>query len=158
VFALTATATQDEENKTVRAGFNGYLTKPLDLQALLAELARYLTVKEQKRVVVSQEEGSIDFLPQQLERLPELCGLLQAEILPVWETLHGAMVMDDIEAFADRLHVIGNEYKAQGVIRYAEHLKTWAQEFDILQIEAMLQEFPDLIQALDDRKENEREA
>lgn len=42
IIALTALAMKDEEEKIRQAGCDGYLTKPLDIQQLLKEVAKYL--------------------------------------------------------------------------------------------------------------------
>jgi hypothetical protein len=86
-----------------------------------------------------------------------LHGVLQTELFPVWERLHGALDMDDIEAFAERLIAVSAAYQAQGLRRYAEQLREWAQQFDILRLEVALREFPDFLAALNRRPEEDHE-
>jgi CheY-like chemotaxis protein len=156
VFALTATATSDESAKTIRAGFSGYLTKPLDLQTLLTEISRFLPCKKQAEAATTpQEETPLEFWPQDAARRPQLRDRLRTECLPIWETLTGAMDMDEIEAFAEQLSTVSDEYQAPGIRRYAEQLRDWAQQFDVVQTEAMLRIFPDAVAQLDDNALNE---
>lgn len=158
IIAITATATTDEATKARQSGFDGYLIKPLEIQTLLAELARFLPATAQGTSVpkpVAHEEVVLTFLPERLERIPELRGMLQTELFPIWETLHGALDMDDIEAFAERLIAVSAAYQAQGLRRYAEQLREWAQQFDILRLEVALREFPDFLAALNRRPEED---
>lgn len=154
VFALTATATSDEAAKTIRAGFSGYLTKPLDLQTLLTELSQFLPRKDTEQVEATPEETTLEFWPQDVMRTLELRDRLCTDFLPIWETLTGAMDMDEIEEFAEQLSTVGDEYQATGIRRYAEQLRDWAQQFDVVQTEAMLRIFPDAVAQLDNKALN----
>ena len=42
IIAMTANAFEEDRRQAGEAGMNGYLTKPVDMQALLQELQRYL--------------------------------------------------------------------------------------------------------------------
>jgi two-component system, cell cycle response regulator DivK len=42
VVALTASAMQGDREKALAAGFNGYLTKPVSLETLRAEISRHI--------------------------------------------------------------------------------------------------------------------
>jgi signal transduction histidine kinase/CheY-like chemotaxis protein len=148
IIALTAIATTDETAKARSCGFDGYLVKPLVIQTLLTELARFLPVVDQGGAAPTpamQRAERNDFMPEQRERIPELLGVFQTELLPIWEMLHGVMDMDEFEIFADRLNVIGTDYQAQGLIRYAEQLRGWAQQFDITRLDVALREFSDMM-------------
>ncbi len=46
VVALTAHAMQDDRERLLKAGFDGYLAKPVDVQALAAELERVRGTRE----------------------------------------------------------------------------------------------------------------
>ena len=151
VIALTATATTAEAAKIAAAGFDGGLTKPLDMPALFAELAHYLPViaqAEAEAAPVAKKSALSELLPAQRELRPELLRVLTTELQPLWETLHGALDMDEIETFAERLSSVGATYQAPGLIRYAAQLRESAQQFDILRLEMALREFPDFLAAL----------
>ena len=152
VFIMTATATSEEAAKAERAGFDGYLTKPLDLPILLTELSRFLPRKDSEptEAATTTEETPLGFWPQDVEQMPQLRDHLRTDFLPIWETLTGAIDMDDIEEFAEQLLTVGGTYQAHGLQRYAEQLRDWAQQFDIVRIETMLREFPDAVAQLDD--------
>jgi signal transduction histidine kinase/CheY-like chemotaxis protein len=148
IIALTAIATTDETAKARSCGFDGYLVKPLVIQTILTELARFLPVVDQGGAAPTpamQRAERNDFMPEQRERIPELLGVFQTELLPIWEMLHGVMDMDEFEIFADRLNVIGTDYQAQGLIRYAEQLRGWAQQFDITRLDVALREFSEMM-------------
>ena len=64
------------------------------------------------------------------------------------ETLTGAMDMDEIEEFAEQLLAVSDKYQVRGMRLYAEQLRDWAQQFDIVRVETMLREFPNYVNAL----------
>jgi len=150
VIALTASATTEEADKIAAAGFEGYLTKPLDIQMLFRIFARYLPVLEQSQSAIAPQEETpaFDYLPKQHEQLPELLHVLRDELEPVWNTLHGAMDMDEIEAFAERLQVVGITYQSAGIQRYAGQLRAYAEQFDILHLETALRAYADILTEL----------
>ncbi len=150
VIALTATATTEEADNIAKAGFDGCLTKTLDIQALFRLLARYLTVREQTEAHVAPpaEEPRFDYLPERRDLLPELLRVLQTELQPIWDTLHGAMDMDEIEAFAERLQAVGITYQSAGLQRYAAQLRAYAEQFDILHLETALRAYSDILAEL----------
>ncbi|GAK53852.1 sensory box histidine kinase/response regulator [Candidatus Moduliflexus flocculans] len=150
VIALTASATTEDAEKIAAAGFDGHLTKPLDIHALFRQLARYLPTRDQasETTLPPAEKTARDYLPEQREKLPDLLQVLQAELQPIWETLRGAMDMDEIEAFAERVQVIGITYQSAGLQRYASQLRAYAEQFDILHLETALRAYADILAEL----------
>jgi CheY-like chemotaxis protein len=57
IFALTANATKQDELECLEAGFDLFLTKPIDREKLLEALACYLSIsdKSQNSLVISEE-------------------------------------------------------------------------------------------------------
>jgi CheY-like chemotaxis protein len=50
VVALTAYAMDGDREKVLSAGFDGYITKPLDMKTLYREVSRYLELPPRKKV------------------------------------------------------------------------------------------------------------
>jgi two-component system cell cycle response regulator DivK len=49
VVAVTAFAMQDDRDRAIDAGFDGYLQKPLSVRELPNQVQRFLTVRQQRR-------------------------------------------------------------------------------------------------------------
>ena len=159
VIALTAAATTEEAAKIAAAGFDGYLTKPLETAALFRALAQFLPILAPQAAAPSppaEEPRRPDFCPADPALLPALRETLHAELLPRWENLQGALDMDDIEAFAAQLSAVGATYQATGLERYAAQLRAWADQFEILQLETALRAYPEMVADLDKAREDEQ--
>ena len=129
VIALTATMAIHEAIKTSSSEFDCYLPKPIDMQALFAELARYLPLKKQSESILTQpvthKDVLAEFLPQQPGRLPELVDLLQAELLPVWQTLQGALDIDEVGSVCRKIKNSRRRISGTGVDHiHSTHART----------------------------------
>jgi CheY-like chemotaxis protein len=49
VVALTAYAMDGDREKVLGAGFDGYITKPLDMKTLYREVSKYLAAPREKK-------------------------------------------------------------------------------------------------------------
>ncbi len=149
VIALTASVPTDVKAKIQEFGFDGYLTKPVNIQNLFSELSRYLTYTKQAQPVTkttAEDEAFQHLIPEDLDKLPELIGVL----LPAWQELQGVLEMDRIEAFAEKLLKFGNDHHIQDFITYAENLREYAQNFDVTHLEGALRNFESLVKLIDD--------
>ncbi len=151
VIAFTASATTSDRAKIQEFGFDGYLTKPVNIQDLFDELSRYLTHTEQAQPPTktkAQDDTLYHLIPEDLDKLPELTRVLQTDMLPAWQELQGVLEMDRIEAFAERLLKLGHEHHVQEIITYAENLREYAQNFDVTHLEAALRHFESVVKLL----------
>lgn len=60
IFALTADATRQDELECLEAGFDLFLTKPIDREKLLEALACYLPISEINKIKVDNPEGAFE--------------------------------------------------------------------------------------------------
>ncbi|MCP4110966.1 MAG: hypothetical protein GY749_36495 [Desulfobacteraceae bacterium] len=129
---------------------DGYLTKPVKINVLFGELSRYLKSAEKEK---QAPENNIRFktsVYENIERLPELAGVLKKEILPCLDELQGALIMDDIRKFGQRLQSLGKEHNARELICYSEYLFEYAENFDIASINETFKDIFGTVEQLTD--------
>jgi len=142
IIALTASVTVEEQNKIKAHDFDGYLSKPVNTQNLLNELSRYLKYLE-KPVITETATDTLSL--ENIIELPILCQTLVEQMLPLCQELKDVIDIDAIEAFAEQLFQLAEKHQAQQLIHYAEHLREFAQNFDIDGLEKTLQQFDEMV-------------
>ena len=149
VIALTASATVDEKAKTKAHGFDGYLSKPINIHELFSELSRYLKYT-QKSVADSSQVAEVDntLHPAEIADLPGLRKKLKQEVMPIFEEATVTTGMEIVAKLAEKIIELGNEYHIPVFNRYGEVLLESTQLFDIAYIKKTLKEFPDFIKPL----------
>jgi len=146
VIALTAYASMDEKAKTKLHGFDGYLTKPINISALFSELSRYLkhtTVTDTPQITNAEVDNTIN--PAEIANLPELQNRLKQEIMPLWEEIEVVMEMGMIAELANKMIQLGNEYNIPAFIQYGEPLLENTKIFRITYIQSALEKLPALL-------------
>ncbi len=152
VIALTASSKVGNPAKLKESGFDGFLAKPVTMRHLFKEMSRFLTSVEKPVPIL---EHNVDDTPQEslapeeLKRLPDLIRTLREEFMPQWEESKGAMEMEAVEGFSERLLKLGEEYKVPGLIRYAGELLEFTRDFDVEQMETALKEFPGIVKKIE---------
>jgi PAS domain S-box-containing protein len=147
VFALTATIHDFTEIK--RYGFDGYLLKPVSLSALFKELSQHLKYKIKPTVQVPKIIPSSKNSPETIR--PILLEQLEKEVMSAWQEIEGFIDIEMIEVFAQQLIRLSQESNLVSLRQYGKKLYDYAQNFDILQLENTLPQFPDIVKQL---KEN----
>ncbi|MGI9519983.1 MAG: response regulator, partial [Pirellulaceae bacterium] len=152
IIALTANAMQGDEQKCIDAGCSGFLSKPVDMDKLVATVAQALSVDPQ---TVSPEEvveptiGQAEESREPMFSLPEANGF--AEVLAIGlEAMGSAWSRKDLGMFADVCEELGEAANAFGKTRTAGRLETMirhahendqaaiSEQFDHLENAAML--------------------
>jgi hypothetical protein len=71
-----------------------------------------------------------------------LAAILTEQLLPIWEPIQNAWVLDDIEGFASRLNQLTAAYAFDPLIEYSRLLQAQLRNFELDQAHLTLQEFP----------------
>ena len=131
---------------------NGYLSKPVDRRQLLEQLAKFLPHRNASEPVAeSKAQGKFTpaALPEKAKsRLPELIGLLDAEMTAHWDDLQKKRLVKDIELFARRMTNLGEEFDILAVREYGERIIAAVEAFDVPRMKKNLNQFPALINDL----------
>ncbi len=156
VIALTATVLKESQAKIQAHGFDGYVKKPVTRSELFQELTRFLPYAEQQPALSRSDRdeqlGDIEHwaaLPvDTLNALPEILQRLEDEFMPLWESIRQNGVFDEIEDFARQIAKFGENYSLTILEQFGNDLVTHVGNFDIDQIEANLDTYPQLIEHL----------
>ncbi|MCK5719436.1 MAG: PAS domain S-box protein, partial [Thiomargarita sp.] len=149
IIALTASVFIEEKYKVLEHGFDGFLSKPINLSSLLEKLADYLTMTQKMEVETSPDIEEISLIglmvaTNTIKQSPELINILTTTVIPLWKETKVMMEVDMVIKFTDELIKLGNNYHIPSFIHYAEQLREFSQNFDILNTENFLNQFSEI--------------
>ncbi len=154
VIAVTASG-MGESKQQVSQAFDGYLIKPVSRGELIAALAQFLHhTKVESDSEPAESPVTVDAVdtwsPESMDadtvaRLPGLVEILEGEQQATWEGLRGALVIDKLETFADRIRKLGEEYGYPPLASWGERLMQQAEMFDLDGLPKTLEGFPNMI-------------
>jgi PAS domain S-box-containing protein len=150
IVALTASVKMGDKSKMkAQYGFDGYLSKPVKMCDLFAELSHYLSHQTALRTETAAPVEILSALtPEKIARLPELIETLEKEMMPVLKKISGVLEMGAIENFAKQVGELGTEYNMLSLVYYADNLCEFSHNFDIANIEGALKKFPEIVENL----------
>jgi len=130
IISITADVKANEKYENY---FNGFLTKPINFERLLKEVAKFIPVKSEKQIEqkISKSENwqpSVDLL----ERVSEYAK-------PLIKKLEKAIKIDDVISLSKVLIAIGLEHKSEEMVKKGEELLNSARIFDIISIKSNFQ-------------------
>jgi len=149
IIALTASVNFNDEKAQIEAhGFDGYLSKPINISKLIRKLSRYLkyTAFNYDSEVKTKELEIFNLV--ELAYIPELKKKLKQEIMPLWEDANIMVETKVVAKLAKNLLKLGNEYNIPAFISYGESLLKNNKKFNIAEIMKALKQFPDLVKPL----------
>ncbi len=159
VIALSASAKADDLSAQKEVAFDGYLSKPVDINKLLNILSNYLAYTEKSKTSkTAKEQPGIDLNLDNVNNPAELIHILENEVSSKWEKLKGAVRTRDIEDFAVKMKELGQKHNSTVLMVYGDSLYNYAREYDIESIYRAIEKFPDLLSELIkmDKKINSR--
>lgn len=145
IIALTASVMEHEKQKIAHSGFDGYLTKPIHTEQLVAELMRFLPLRGESSA--GNEMGNVS-TAQKVEiggSLSSIIEQLETECLQEWNTVRKSGRIDAIAAFGKRIEKIGKAGNVDVVSAFGREVAERAEEFDIEQVDGLLVKFPELL-------------
>ncbi len=156
VIALTASALKGTQEKIQAYGFDGSLRKPVTRAELFQELTRFLPysakapVEKRSDPAEQLEDVKHDaVLPvETLNALPDIIERLEHEFMPSWKSARRHGVFEEIEDFARQNKKFGETSSLNILEKFGSALLTHVRNFDIEQIEASLDAYPQLIERL----------
>jgi signal transduction histidine kinase/DNA-binding NarL/FixJ family response regulator len=156
IIALTGTVGGIEEPKMTECGFNGYISKPVDMEDLIGRLADHLEysvpAETQRGETETTGEGG-GFDAAGIEDLPRLTAVLKDEIMPLCKEMEEAVEMEEVENLAVRLRELARFHRVPPLDTYAADLDESARNFDITNIDKTLKQFRHMVEKLLELKE-----
>ncbi|MDM8565807.1 PAS domain S-box protein [Candidatus Halobeggiatoa sp. HSG11] len=134
IIALTASAIDTHKEK-----FDGFLCKPINIQELFNELSRYL--KHTKTSKTSKNSLLVD---KNITDISILINILE-EMQLILSEITGVIEIDAVEKFANQIKGLANTHNSKFLLNYANKLFKFSKNFDIVNIEKTLAEFPDIL-------------
>jgi len=160
IVAITAAAMKDDEME-INALCDGYLKKPVKKEALIAELARFLSHSKKKAVpgpsasskseenlIIKKEPAPYEPDAETKRKIPGLLRLLESEFMPQWKEISAMMVMDEVKQLADDLNHIGRNYRFQPLTEFGDQLSGCVEIYDVEGVKMKIAEFPKIIEQM----------
>ena len=117
IVAMTANAMHGDRERCLQAGMDGYVSKPVDRQGLMAEIRRVLrgataTVDDGSSPALTPDEGlpdmnlddCLDRLEGDRELVAELAGMVNAELPQLVSDMRRAVEARDADTLRRRAH------------------------------------------------------
>ena len=153
VIALTASAMKKDKEKIMRAGFNGYLKKPIEQSGLFKELTRFLKHSKDTTVKKDTDIPETTNLPETIHqetlgKIPEVIEQLENEFTKSWESVRQNQHAPDIKEFGLRIKALGDSLSLSALTDFGENLLSHVNSFDIENMWKTLNSFPVLIKRI----------
>lgn len=145
VIAITASVMGEDLEKVRQYGFDGYLRKPVSRQDLFRAMAQFLPLTDGDERSVEQEFTPVDIPSTQLH--PFLTAI-DNELMPQWQAVKDKGDFDLIAEFSDHLHQLASSHAIQPIIDFAAQLREHVLSFDIIEVDILMKQFPDIISAM----------
>ena len=126
VIAISAGASREDENKSVAAGANAFIPKPIDLNVLLKSIGTLLHVnwveEAASQALVAEEPGSAALVVPPQEEMAVLHTLaLTGNMLDIRAYATKLAGLDPrYGPFADQLRRLAQTYQSAGILRLVE--------------------------------------
>jgi Amt family ammonium transporter len=140
IIALTANAVRGDREKCLAAGMNGYVSKPIDRSALLAEIERFVGTQTPAETVVIKPAAAADLVPTPDDdggstALPEArdAAAIEADVFQIDELLHRCQGDHDfagrvLDKFRKRLPQEVGELRQAFAARDVERVRSVAHQ------------------------------
>ncbi|MBF0398476.1 MAG: CHASE domain-containing protein, partial [Desulfobacterales bacterium] len=143
IIALTALASTNDQEKIMKSGFDGYISKPVIVEELFKNLSRYL-----KYYIKEDLKDDFDITQKDdFEDLDKVIQIVQNELIPITETLKGALEIENVEYFAKKMLEIAMKNHIKILFDFSKQLIEQTEAFDIEGIANTLNRFKILIES-----------
>ncbi len=146
VLALTGDLVSLPGSPSAPDGYDGYLAKPVELDALLTQLSRFL---ETCAVDQPPPPRPVDFLDnlriEEITNPKSLAHLLETEFLPRCHAFDESLVISRVTDYGEHLLSTAEKHNLKPLVKFSQDLLESAAVFDITRIKNNLNNLPGLI-------------
>jgi len=128
--------------------FDDYISKPIKRKDLIQVMSKYLEFSKKRAIVKEKESKMPDFELAKINMHPnyeQIVESIENKFLPDWERVARDELSDDIEKFAKELEYFGLVNNLKIIYEYAIELQEHLSSFDLIEISASIQSFPEII-------------
>jgi PAS domain S-box-containing protein len=151
VIAYSASALKDQKEKILRNNFAGFLTKPVSLTDLFAEIMKFIphtVVDGTKSTQLSNDSVS----DTRVTDLPELLHSLESDFNDTWKTFEIRQPISEIRTFGENLVALGNKHNSGLIKDYGCRLRNAAENFNIETILRLIKYYPVMVEILKNQR------
>lgn len=152
VIAMSAEISVDESLQTNRKYFDYFLRKPVIISDLIKVLGKFLPCQIKDNGKTSEKESrdliELKLFENETKIDIELIKILENEFLPVYKDISRKQVIGEIHKFASDLLNLGKNMSCNSLVRYAEELCGYINNFDIDKVLKTLKIFPEIVEKL----------
>ena len=144
VIAVTASSMRDQEIE-LRRRFDGYVRKPISVEALSAEIVRVFSRRSQPSAATDNaNSGAPDHAMSAAPAPADLVGGLESLQASEWARARATLSHQDVLTFVARLRELADKHSAGDLSDYSARLGSAATRFDIVAMEHELDKLPSL--------------
>jgi two-component system, NarL family, sensor histidine kinase EvgS len=144
LIALTASVMGKDLEKVSKYGFDGYLRKPVILDDLIEELAKYLKYQSVNNDIKEEKNNKII----DLEKLKVVINKLENEFKQEWLNIKDGGDFSLIEEFAIKLNELALNEEIYLLENYSKELIKNVESFDIEKVDYLMNTYLELIENL----------
>lgn len=144
LIALTASVMGKDLEKVSKYGFDGYLRKPVILDDLIEELAKYLKYQTLHNDIKEENNNKII----DLEKLKVVVNRLENEFKEEWLNIKDGGDFSLIEEFATKLNELALKEEIYLLDDYSKELIKNVESFDIEKVDYLMNSYLELIENL----------
>ena len=148
VVAMTAHAMEEDRQRCLEAGMDGYLSKPIDPQALRAVVARYLPTRllEPVDTQVFDQKALLRRLVGNRKAAARVLGVFLASTPGVLEEIRAALAAGNLKETARQLHLFLGSSATVGALSLWEQTRQLEDLLERGDVSALAAGLPDLEQ------------
>ncbi|MGE3309402.1 MAG: ATP-binding protein [Limisphaerales bacterium] len=146
VIAVTASSLLREE-EDLKARFDGYVRKPFSKRELFDEIAMFLprqTAEAEEHVSSPPTVGT-----GRPAAAPPLIAELRRLLSGEWPGLRDGLAVNECRRFAERLQDLARQWESPALAGYAETLARHAENYAVVELEAQILGFPEVVRELE---------
>lgn len=146
VIAITQELRHQPHHTSIKT-YHTTIKKPFHRKEVISVLMNVLpyTVVEQKatkeNILEQIEFQTKDHDPTEIK---ELYKIMQGSLLKEWQHIKQTLIFDEIETFAQKLYVLGEQYQISALQQLGIHLKQQSQDCDIRHLPETLERFSEI--------------
>jgi len=147
--AVTAFTLDHDEEKGLNAGFDGYVSKPVDFNIIFSILKKYieyeeLTETEDEKISYSQ----LELKEEALKNLPFLLRELEEQSAPYLEKMQHIQPKKVVAGFAQMLISMGEKYNNKAVTNYGHEIVNASKAFNVEKEKELIKRFKPFVEKL----------